>query len=368
MRLIYLSPVPWCSFVQRPHEFVTHFHDTTGGEVMWIDPYPTRLPVLGDVRRLGSANGVIFRPGPKWLAVVRAAALPLEPVPVVGACNLLLWAPTIRKACDFAKGGETTLAIGKPSALALTLLTTLAVERSLYDAMDDFPAFYGGISRWSMERCERAIAQRVSRVLASSSNLVRKFSDRTRDAALVLNGCASELPHLRVKARVSSRPLVGYVGTMGWWFDWDMLARLARTRPDCDFRLIGPMYSKPVWGLPANVEVLPSREHAKALLAVRDFDVGVIPFKKNLLTSSVDPIKYYECRALGVPVVSSAFGEMAARNEDEGVFHLNERAGFGEAVDKALRHRRDERSAMLFREKNSWKKRFDSARLFAASA
>lgn len=365
MRLIYLSPVPWCSFTQRPHEFVGYFHKVTSGDVLWIDPYPTRLPTLADFTRPKGNKGESFRAAPEWLTVLRPSALPLEPIPVVAACNGLLWKSIVRQACAFAKAGETALAIGKPSALALTLLDTLNVVWSLYDAMDDFPAFHAGISRWSMARYEQAITQRVSRLVASSTNLVQKFSTQSRDAALVLNACRSDLPGPKGKDWDAARPLIGYVGTLGGWFDWEMLACLARSRPDCNFRLIGPMFSCSAQGLPTNVEIQPPLEHSAALAAMRDFDVGLIPFKENLLTASVDPIKYYEYRAMGLPVISSAFGEMALRCGEDGVFILGEAPDMGKLVDQALEYQSDAATIIQFRGQNSWEKRFAAAGLFA---
>lgn len=364
MRLIYLSAVPWCSFTQRPHEFVAYFHKTTGGEVLWIDPYPTRLPILADFTRLRGSVGENFRAVPEWLTVLRPRALPLEPVPFLSACNDLLWVSIVRQACAFAEKGKTVLTIGKPSALALTLLNTVDIAWSLYDAMDDFPEFYTGISKMSMARYESAITQRVSRLVASSSNLVQKFSAQSRTAALVLNACRGDLPVPRLKGRGAARFLIGYVGTLGEWFDWELLARLARSRPDCNFHLIGPLFSGAAQVLPANVEIQPALEHSAALAAMREFDVGLIPFKRNLLTASVDPIKYYEYRAMGLPVISSAFGEMALRGEEDGVFLLSEGSDLMCLCDKALQHQCDERSVMLFREENSWEKRFDAAELF----
>ena len=49
MRLVYLSPVSWHSFAQRPHELVRQFHAATQAPVLWVEPYPTRLPVLADL-------------------------------------------------------------------------------------------------------------------------------------------------------------------------------------------------------------------------------------------------------------------------------------------------------------------------------
>ena len=51
MRLLYFAPVPWDSYEQRPHYFARHWLDL-GGAVLWIDPYPSRLPRWNDLRRL----------------------------------------------------------------------------------------------------------------------------------------------------------------------------------------------------------------------------------------------------------------------------------------------------------------------------
>jgi hypothetical protein len=364
MRLIYLSPVPWCSFTQRPHEFVDYFNKVTSGEVLWIDPYPTRLPTLADFTRFKGNNGESLRAMPEWLTVLRPSAFPLEPIPFATACNTLLWKEMVRQVCAFAKAEETGLTIGKPSALALTLLSTLDVAWTLYDAMDDFPAFYTGISRWSMARYERVITQRVSRLIASSSNLVQKFSTQSKVAALVLNACRSDLPVPKTNRQEVVRPVVGYVGTLGGWFDWEMLVHLALSRPDCDFRVIGPLFSNSKQALPSNVDIQPPLEHSASLAAMRDFDVGLIPFKKSLLTESVDPIKYYEYRAMGMPVISSAFGEMALRGEEDGVFLLGKETDTGKVVEQALECQNNDEIITRFREQNTWEKRFSEAGLF----
>jgi hypothetical protein len=364
MRLIYLSPLPWCSFTQRPHEFVSYFHEKTSGEVLWIDPYPTRLPSLMDFTRAKENKGDNFRAVPEWLTVVCPRALPIEPVPIICACNKLLWSSVIRQARVFSKKGKTTLAVGKPSALALDLLNSVNIETSLYDAMDNFPAFYSGISKYAMARHEQAIAQRVTRLLVSSSKLAEKFSLHSKKTFLVLNACRDDLPLPHFKASNIDHPVIGYIGTLGKWFDWEILISLARNYPNYRFRLIGPVFSESTNKLPSNVDLLPPLEHSAALEAMRGFDVGLIPFKRNSLTEAVDPIKYYEYRAMGLPVLSTAFGEMLVHGKEEGVFLLNEECNAKATFDEALQYHSKESSIMLFREQNSWKRRFFNAELF----
>ena len=74
----------------------------------------------------------------------------------------------------------------------------------------------------------------------------------------------------------------------------------------------------------------------------------------------MDPIKYYEYRALGLPVLSTRFGEMARREREPGVFLVEARAALGPQVHRALRHRDSDDAIRLFRANNSWRVRFDA--------
>ena len=62
---------------------------------------------------------------------------------------------------------------------------------------------------------------------------------------------------------------------------------------------------------------------------------GIIPFKVNRLTAAVDPIKYYEYRAAGLPVISTEFGEMRQRRADPRICLVNRCTDF-RAVLKRL--------------------------------
>jgi hypothetical protein len=367
MRLIYVSPVPWASFEQRPHKFVRWFHASRGAEVLWFDPYPTRLPTPADLARLRHGTLPPAPPVPAWLHVVRPRALPIEPLPVSGWVNRLLWADALARARAFAAGGPTLLVLGKPALFALQLVHALERCGTLYDAMDDFPAFYRGLSRWAMRCRERRLARRVDALWASSSALQQHWHGVRGDAQRVLNGLdAALLPTPRERRADAAPRVFGYVGTMAAWFDWSAIDALARARPLDRVRLIGPRFEPPPPGLPANVELLPPCDHAQALRAMNAFDVGLIPFKRNALTAGVDPIKYYEYRALGLPVLSSAFGEMQRRGDEAGVFLYDECPdGIASSVAAAARAAcgvaRTAEPEAGYAGRHAWSARFDAA-------
>ncbi len=364
MRLVYLSPVPWGSFAQRPHKFVEWFHGRTGDEVLWVDPYPTRFPSLSDFRRLGAKEDRQQCSTPPWLRVIRPSAVPIEPLPGSGWVNALLWQRLINELDAFASLQPTLLAVGKPSALALAVVGRFRGERSMYDAMDDFPAFYSGLSRLAMRWREQKLVRRVSAVLASSTALKQRWSGLREDVQLVHNGLdLNMLPPPKLNDATRTRKVLGYVGTIAIWFDWEWVIELAKARPLDVVRLIGPIFSPSPYTLPENIEILPPCAHKDALCAMQNFDVGVIPFKKNDLTASVDPIKYYEYRALGLPVISTSFGEMAFRENEEGTFLSMGVRDIDELVDEALLYRADAEEIRRFAVSNSWQARFAATKI-----
>jgi hypothetical protein len=94
---------------------------------------------------------------------------------------------------------------------------------------------------------------------------------------------------------------------------------------------------------------------------MQDFDVGLIPFKRTDLTASVDPIKYYEYRALHLPVLSTCFGEMALRQGQSGVFLTNKHSELSRMARAAIASKCEIKDIQQFRTVNSWKARFDAA-------
>lgn len=366
MRLVYLSPVPWESFAQRPHKFVQWFHNRTGEPVLWVEPYPTRFPQWGDLRRLRtSATTSQLSSTPSWLTVLKPGGLPIEPMPGSGWLNGRLWQRTLGMIDSFASNSKFLLGIGKPSVLALGLLERFRDCASLYDAMDDFPAFYAGFSRLALARRERMIVQRVDTIWGSSSELKARWWRYRNDVCLVHNGLdLAALPAVQPRLVSSEKNVLGYVGTMASWFDWDWVHALAEGRPNDEIRLIGPVFEPPVSKLPSNVELLPARDHAAALKAMLEFNVGLIPFKKNVLTASVDPIKYYEYRALALPVISTDFGEMRCRSDIPGVFISHSASDAASLVESALQFEHDPEAARVFASQNAWGARFDAAKLF----
>jgi glycosyltransferase involved in cell wall biosynthesis len=361
MQLVYLSPVPWVSFAQRPHKFVEWFRRACGGQVLWIDPYPTRLPSWQDFSRKSDGSSSAIEALADGISVLRPRALPIEPLPWSGAVNRMIWADVFQAVNAMLSTGPTMLGIGKPSELALRLISAGGFTHSFYDAMDDFPAFYHGLSRFSMAKRESKVVDRVSKILVSSTELLSRWK-ANNSVLLARNACDTQmLPPINLLEQQNRQNILGYVGTIAHWFDWELVIAIARAKPNMRVQLIGPVFGTIPANLPKNIELFPPCTHTAAITAMQSFAVGLIPFQQARLTKSVDPIKYYEYRAMGLPVISSAFGEMRFHQNDVGVFLLDQTATVGEVnsvIDAALTFDTVVSEVQDFRTANSWEVRF----------
>lgn len=359
MQLIYFSPVPWQSFTQRPHEFVRWFYEKYERDVLWINPYPTRLLRSGDWRRphsVGTQASTL-----RWLQVIQPHALPVEPLPSGTSINHgLFWLRLLDTIQSFARAEPFAIVIGKPSALALLALRSVNPDWSLYDAMDNFPAFYSGISAIAMTKLERDLIERVHSVWASSSHTLERIRGFGAQPTLARNACSARVLST-LRKNTPDIFTLGYVGTIGDWFDWDCVFALAEANTDIRIQIIGPLFQPPSSTFPANVSIKPSLNHEAALKLFEQFSAGLIPFKKNFLTAAIDPVKYYEFRAAGLPIISTRFGEMQYRNHHDGVYFFEDNIDSSQLINQCRQFVGNSATIEKFLRFNDWSYRFDAA-------
>lgn len=309
MKLVYVSPVPWSSINQRPHFFAKMAMEYGVDELLWIDPYPSRFPNLGDLvpgRHAPEPSDLESMPNLKIISV--GSLIPLEPLKLLFKFfNGNKISATIDIVLDFVGSDRAGLVIGKPCRISIDLLNARKWNFSCYDAMDDFPSFYNGLSRKHMTIMEDGIVKIVDAILCSSHALYDKFSHQKK--LLVLNACSDTLIKEQYSGK-NNEHIFGYIGTIASWFDWGWVAELAELNPESCIRLFGPVKTRVPANLPKNIVFKGAIPHSQVMSEVSMFDVAIIPFLINDITHFVDPVKYYEYALSDKPIISTAFGEM----------------------------------------------------------
>jgi hypothetical protein len=154
------------------------------------------------------------------------------------------------------------------------------------------------------------------------------------------------------------KPIAGYYGALAKWFDYDLLAEVARQCPDWNFVLIGPNHDQSINGHPIlsqpNLEWLGPRDYQTLAGYLNCFTVAMIPFVINNITLATSPLKLYEYFAGGKPVVTTPMPECQAYPEVNIAQTAREFA-------RALEHARAQGQDAAFRERlrqlareNSW--------------
>lgn len=132
-----------------------------------------------------------------------------------------------------------------------------------------------------------------------------------------------------------SSPIAIFIGTMGDWFDWDMIKKVAAILADITFVFIG--IAIPPRGLPTNIHLLGLRPYQDIPAYLQHADVGLIPFRNIFkVNSTLDrPLKYAEYIASDLPVVSVPYGSL--KDLAPYTFFGADAPSFAEAIRTALK-------------------------------
>lgn len=161
-----------------------------------------------------------------------------------------------------------------------------------------------------------------------------------------------------------AHPRVIYVGAIDYWFDISLLDYVTDHLKEYNFVLIGkPMINLSRLENKNNFVILGPKDYNQIPAYLKYSDVGIIPFKRNALTNSVNPIKLYEYLACGLPVVSTNLDEVKAINAPCLVAESPEE--FVNLIEVACESEKNKPEFFEFVKRNSWDNRFEFVKSIA---
>jgi glycosyltransferase involved in cell wall biosynthesis len=266
----------------------------------------------------------------------------------------------VLQAIDDFVTADTRIVLAKPCALSLELAQRYRHLDVVFDVMDHLSDFFEGRSRRWIRQAETRLAQEVRWIMASSTALTHNLALHQVKLRTVLNGLTRPSPSAETSLTLARPPVFGYVGTIDHWFDWEAVAQLAEENPEAHVDLVGPCGHPPELDLPDNVRLLPAIPQHQVHEVLQGFSLGLIPFRLCRLTQYVDPVKYYEYRAAGLPVLSSRFGEMAHRGQQDGVFFFDDLWSEHVQLSQVLSSRPTNEETREFAARHAWHRRFEA--------
>lgn len=196
--------------------------------------------------------------------------------------------------------------------MALLFTDHLTPSLTVYDCMDELSAFLGA-PRELIDKEKELMAQ-ADLMFTGGYSLYDAKCDRHK--AVFAFPSSIDYDHFasaRAKLpdpddqRLIDQPRIGFSGVIDERFDRELLAELARRRPEWQFVMLGPVVKIDPKTLPQspNVHYLGLKEYKQLPAYFSNWDVAILPFALNESTRFISPTKTPEYLSAGLPVVST---------------------------------------------------------------
>ena len=349
--VICISSIDW-DFIWQGHQEIMSTLAADGHRVLFVENTGVRAPKLRDMPRLRQrlknwARGTRgFREERPNLFVLSPIVVPMPYSRVARWLNRTLLAHLIRRWMRAVEWSRPIVWTFLPTPLAHDLIDRLDPALTVYYCIDDLASSSPEARR--ITSSEEAMFRRADLVFVTSEKLRQRAAIHSRRVHFFPFGVRFQsfeeartspaAPPQDVSAL--ARPIVGYVGGMHQWVDQDLIAEVARRLPHVNFVFVGPPQCD-LSRLEAcpNVTLLGGRPHAQLPAYIREFDVGIVPYKLSEYTTNVYPTKLNEYLAMGIPVVATNLLEIQRFNADHGnvVSIAESAAAFADAIEQASR-------------------------------
>jgi glycosyltransferase involved in cell wall biosynthesis len=316
--LICIGAVDWFGIRNRSQQLMTRF--SRHNRVLYVNPpvswlAPLRDPALAEKRNAWRAGTIAV--AENIYVMDLPMVLPFASrLPSVNAMNQRRLSAAIQAAAKKLNFHNPILWTYLHTSA--DLIGRLEEVLLVYDCVDEHGAFPGH-DPVVVAGMEDRLVRRADVVFASARELYLRRKDHAKEIHLVPNG--AELAHfgqavtdeLPVPADLTGidGPVIGYVGFIHEWVNLEWIRAAAVAHPEWSLVLVGPVHTDTdILRKMNNIHFLGEKPYAELPGYLRRFSVCVIPFHRNALTISVNPIKLYEYLAAGRPVVSARIPEL----------------------------------------------------------
>jgi len=280
------------------------------------------------------------------------------------AINQFLPKQLLNRICQGLKIDSPIVIIG--TATALPLIDRLNPKLVVYHCSDDYtqqPNF-----PTSFKDLEEQLIRRADLIICTAEELRQAKASINPKTYTVTNG--ADISHFNsslkqktvipIELQQLPGPIIGYVGTIFEWLNFEMIAQAAISKPQWSFVFIGPVTTdvSPIRNL-KNVYLLGPKPYSVIPNYLKGFDVATIPFIIHDVTLRASPVKFYEYLASGTPIVATQLPDLDRFDHLVTLFSTPDK--YLESLEYAITDKSKENLTNRIREadKHSWIFRFE---------
>ncbi|CAD0009806.1 glycosyltransferase [Flavobacterium chungangense] len=210
---------------------------------------------------------------------------------------------------------------------------------------------------------EQQFCKQVDGIITTSDYLNAEKHKLNAQSYVVKNGVDFKLFEPHAKKNVSSpsaQKKVGYIGTLDFRFDIDIMEYVIQELPQVLFEFTGYLLNQNIKERLSkydNVAFFKSVKAHEVPELLSKYDLGIIPYKMDEVNKNIYPLKINEYLAVGVPVVMTAFANLT--DFKAMVKSAENKILFKSYIEHELKHDNDLliKERIEFAKLNSWESR-----------
>lgn len=345
--IICIASIDW-DFVWQSHQEIMSVLASNGNRVLFIENTGVRAPTFKDLPRIQKRflnwrrgfRGI--RKEAQNLYIYSPIVLPFPYSRIANRINRAIMLSVINRWMKVLEFHDPIVWSFLPTALTLDIVGEIAPSIFIYYCVDDLASSSRGARK--IKKVEEKVIATADLVFATSHKLFERCRSLNKNTyrfpcGVRINNYDNvrrqmiDMPH---DMRGIKRPIVGYIGGIHKWLDFNLLRKIADERKDISLVLIGPKQAD----LSAvdkvdNIHILGEKSQMNLPAYVKYFDAGIIPYLKMPYTENVYPTKINEYLAMGKPVISTKIPEVVEFDRECGrnfIYFVEDEKDFNNAI------------------------------------
>ena len=243
----------------------------------------------------------------------------------------------------------------------------------IYDCYDEYLLTSQDKKIKNLEKLEQKLVVRSDFIFTTSQKLLEKSLKHNKSSFLIPNAADTELFGRAYLEKLDppndiknlKRPIIGYIGALRDWQDFELLEYLFINNPEKNFVFIGHNRKSAVkkgkdFDRYQNVYFLGQKRFEEIPAYLRHLDVAIIPNRMTLFNQSVVPYKLFEYLAAGKKILSTNHSLDLTKFYADYVETADNKIDFSKKLNEMLSNKTINLQKIFeFGQKQSWQIRVD---------